>query len=175
MGLREALARCFGRGRQGPSSTSKLVKKARRARRESEKILQASNRQLSGNSGLWSTKMMESYRDALNLGGFTVPEEAVCPLTRQIVLQELAEIAAKNEGLSIRQIIAHAMKDGVKDDYEFADRLRDMAADKPSIPMKLAEGVQLEANYDVRNMAHNVRISRGGKAMHVLMDELPIG
>ena len=172
MGIRDAIARCFGRGSRRESESSEWAKEITRLDRKSEAILQAENRHL---GDLWSSKIMGPYRAELALGGFIVPEEKVCPLTRQIVLQNLTELAAKYDQVSIRQLIAHATLNGVKDDYEFAERLKELAVDRMSIPMKLVEGAQIQTTYNPRYMAHQVRIRLGNKAADFLVDDLPIG
>lgn len=166
MGIRETLARCFGRRSR---STRAIGEEVSELIRKSEELFPPTNGLI--DPAKWSRAILDSYKDHLSMGGFTVPEEKVCPLTKQIVLQELTELANNHEGLSIRQILNSAMANGVASDYELAERLRELAKQKLVAPRKLHPDAVIDQMYSAQHMASRVRIKLHDKMMDFLVDD----
>lgn len=179
MGIRSALARIFGGGPIGPRSTSSLTAKADQLRREGEALLREAL--LREARGLAATQpfgpritssltqeMLRRYAAAnLGLGKiFKVPEEKVCPLTKQLIVERLRELAIEKP-YSMRRILETAFADGIADDYALLDKLEKFDKPEPELPADL----KVDAVYDATQLAHRVRFRSGGKEVRAIIDD----
>lgn len=137
MDIRKGLARIFGRSKG--KGSNEAASKAPNLVAASKELLQAARRIETSvfDHNMWTREIARSYKDSLHLGDIIKPpEEKICPLTKQLIVEKLRDVAADNP-YSIRQILSAVFEDGVKDDYELLDKLEKF--NKPD-PLHLRNG-----------------------------------
>lgn len=76
---------------------------------------------------VWAKDIMDKMRGNITLMGIDMAQELkpepICPITKALIVQQLSDLCVKHPGVSLREIISIALQDGVKDDYEFAQKL----------------------------------------------------
>jgi len=130
----------------------------------------------------WSKELLESYKSNLNMADmFNPPKpEAVCPITKALIVQQLSDLGVKYPKLSIREIISIAMQDGVRDDYELAEKLKaiethgvkqNVTATEIKFRSQHAIGrmndLQDSMSYAMRGLVDNVRMAAKSKPVQL--------
>lgn len=78
----------------------------------------------------WARTILDDFKDSMIMSGLgRAKEEPVCPLTKQLIVQQLQDLAVKHPTASMREIIAASMEDGVKDDHELLEKLNKLESE----------------------------------------------
>lgn len=117
--------------------------------------------------------MEEAMRDMSALSGLaSAKPEPICPLTKQLIVQQLSDLAVKHPASSIRNIISAAMEDGVKDDHELLENLTKLekAIPRQTVGFKSIvryRGAERDSNdmhdalsYAMRGLVDNMKLSK---------------